>query len=124
MSLRILVVDDSSAMRALLKKILSTCGLPIDHVFEAADGLEGLASLRNNPVNLILSDINLPGGDGASPPRDIRRDPELKSRQFVFLSGGADSVPLRNGVEEGRRRFPGQAAQSPGAAELDEGAVQ
>jgi CheY-like chemotaxis protein len=40
------------------------------------------------------------GGDGVSLLRDIRRDPELKSRQFVFLSGTTDWGSLRNSVEE------------------------
>jgi CheY-like chemotaxis protein len=117
----VLLVEDEQPLHTLTRLVLRKGGYC---VIEADSGVTGLEMARKHLPDLILSDINLPGGDGASPPRDIRRDPELKSRQFVFLSGGADSVPIRNGVEEERRRFPSQAGQSPGAAELHEGAVQ
>src|SRR5450432_101743 len=74
MSLRILVVDDSPAMRGLLKKILAQSGLPIERIVEAGDGVEGLLCLRDNPINLILSDINMPNMNGEDFIRSVKAE--------------------------------------------------
>lgn len=73
-------------MRALLKKILSSSGLPVDHVFEAADGLEGLAALKENPINLILSDINMPNMDGEEFVRQVKADKAYKDVPVLMIT--------------------------------------
>ncbi len=60
---------------------------------------------RQHLPDLILSDIDMPGGDGESLLRDIRRDPELKSRQFVLMSGRPDLVTPLKRIEEGADDF-------------------
>jgi DNA-binding response OmpR family regulator len=60
---------------------------------------------RQHLPDLILSDIDMPGGDGTSLLSDIRGDPELKSRQFVLMSGNPDLVPPRPGMDEGADDF-------------------
>jgi two-component system chemotaxis response regulator CheY len=58
---RILTVDDSHSMRALLKMTLSGNGY---EVVEAEDGVEALDWLERNEVDLIITDINMPRLDG------------------------------------------------------------
>ncbi len=58
---RILTVDDSHSMRALLKMTLSGNGY---EVVEAEDGVAALDWLENNEVDLIITDINMPRLDG------------------------------------------------------------
>jgi CheY-like chemotaxis protein len=93
----ILLVDDDQELRTLFGRVLRRGGYS---VIEADSGVKGLEMARKHLPDLILSDINMAGGDGVSLLRDIRRDPELKSRQFVFLSGTTDWGSLRNSVEE------------------------
>jgi len=64
MALNILVVDDSTAIRKILIRVLRQTALAIGEIFEARDGLEALEVVRNNPLNLVLSDINMPNLDG------------------------------------------------------------
>ena len=60
--LSILVVDDEQPIRELLRWMLADAG---HAVFEAAEGREALALLRTSqPIDIILSDINMPGMDG------------------------------------------------------------
>ena len=60
--LSILVVDDEQPIRELLRWMLGDAG---HTVHEAAEGKEALAFLRTNqPVDIVLSDINMPGMDG------------------------------------------------------------
>lgn len=58
---RILTVDDSHSMRALLRMTLSGNGY---EVVEAEDGLAALDWLESNEVDLIITDINMPRMDG------------------------------------------------------------
>ena len=74
-------------------------------VIEADSGTAGLAMARQHLPDLILSDIHMPGGDGSTLLRDIRRDPELKSRQVVLMTGRPDLVTPRKGMEEGADDF-------------------
>jgi CheY-like chemotaxis protein len=94
---KILLVDDSQELRLLYGSFLRRNGY---FVIEADSGITGLAMARQHLPDLILSDINMPEGDGASLLRDIRRDPDLRSRQFVFLSGAPDLVPVDDNAEE------------------------
>jgi CheY-like chemotaxis protein len=99
---RILLVDDDQQVREVLGLVLRKNRY---HVNEADSGVTGLEMARKHLPDLILSDIDMPGGDGASLLRDIRRDPELNSRQFVLMSGRPDLVTPRKRIEEGADDF-------------------
>jgi CheY-like chemotaxis protein len=99
---KILLVDDDQQLRTLFGSILRRRGY---YVIEADSGVAGLEMARKHLPDLILSDIDMPGGDGASLLRDIRRDPELKSRQFVLMSGTAALATPNKGAQEGADDF-------------------
>ena len=60
----ILVVDDSPAMRRMIRRVLDACDISIGSIFEAADGREALAVLEESTVDVVLTDINMPGMNG------------------------------------------------------------
>lgn len=62
--IRALIVDDSSVMRKIVERSLRQAGIELDKVVEAGNGVEALAALRKEPVDLILCDINMPVMDG------------------------------------------------------------
>jgi two-component system chemotaxis response regulator CheY len=62
--IRTLIVDDSSVMRKIVERSLRQAGLEISQVFEAANGAEALGTVKENKVDLILCDINMPVMDG------------------------------------------------------------
>jgi len=64
MSIRALIVDDSSVMRKIVERSLRQAGIDLGKVFEAGNGAEALAVLAENQVDLILCDINMPVMDG------------------------------------------------------------
>ena len=71
--MRVLIVDDSSVMRKIVERSLRQAEAePEVTVFEAGSGVEGLEELSNQPVHLILSDINMPSMDGLEFLRQIR----------------------------------------------------
>src|SRR5476649_558626 len=75
------------------------------HVIEADSGVFGLAMARQHLPDLVLSDIHMPGGDGSTLLQDLRRDPELKSKQVVLMTVRPDLVTPRRGMEEGADDF-------------------
>ena len=92
----ILLVDDDPQLRTLLGLTLRGSGYS---VIEADSGVAGLELARKHLPDLILSDIDMPGGDGASLLREVRSDPELRFRQFVLMSGRPDLIGAQN-IEE------------------------
>jgi len=66
MAYNVLIVDDSATMRALIRKVLVISGFDIGEYYEGANGQEALGVLEHNWVDIILSDIHMPGMDGSS----------------------------------------------------------
>ena len=64
MPIRALIIDDSSVMRKIVERSLRQAGIDLKQVLEAGNGAEALAVLQENPVDLILCDINMPVMDG------------------------------------------------------------
>jgi two-component system, chemotaxis family, chemotaxis protein CheY len=65
-----LIVDDALTMRKLVSFTLRTAGL---NVIEASDGVEALKLVRAHPVDIIISDVNMPNMDGIEFTRQARR---------------------------------------------------
>lgn len=98
----ILLIDDDQQLRAMFAVSLRKGGY---HVIEADSGDSGLKMARQQLPDLILSDIHMPSGDGSTLLRDIRRDPELKTKQVVLMTGRPDIVTPRKGMENGADDF-------------------
>lgn len=86
---RILAVDDSPSMRALVKTTLTEAGFD---VLSANDGVEALDLARKEPVDLILADINMPRMDGLELVRRVRDLSRHKFTPILILTTevGAD----------------------------------
>ena len=61
---RVLVVDDDSSLRSLMKMLLRTVGLGSEAVDVAKDGVEGLQMLKTGNYDFVLTDVNMPGMEG------------------------------------------------------------
>jgi two-component system chemotaxis response regulator CheY len=64
MPIRVLIIDDSSVMRKIVERSLRQAGIDLTQVLEAGNGAEALSVLKENPVDLILCDINMPVMNG------------------------------------------------------------
>jgi two-component system chemotaxis response regulator CheY len=98
MSKRLMIVDDSPVMRAFVRRTIQVSGLPTSSFLEASNGLEALAKLRasSEPVDLILTDINMPQMDGEGLLTQLKQDPALASIPVVVVS--TDSTEQRVGA--------------------------
>ena len=64
MAFNLLIVDDSSSMRNIIKKTLEMASFNIGQTFEAGNGREALEVLEKNWVDVILTDVHMPEMDG------------------------------------------------------------
>ena len=63
--MRALIVDDSPIMRKVVERALRQAGIELSEVIQAGNGTEALEALRSGrDLDLIVSDINMPGMDG------------------------------------------------------------
>jgi DNA-binding response OmpR family regulator len=69
--LKVLLVDDNHHMRVMLSEILRAIG--VRTIYEAGDGAEGLQILRNNPVEIIMTDLAMAPLDGIDFVRLLRK---------------------------------------------------
>jgi len=79
-NISVLIVDDSSVMRKIVERSLRQAGIQLAQVFEAGNGLEGLAVLNERRVDLVLCDINMPAMDGLE---FVKQLPSLENAKGV-----------------------------------------
>ena len=85
---RIVVIDDQEPIRRIVRRALENVG---HQVLEADDGEVGMTMLAGEPIDVVITDIFMPGMDGIQTLREIRkRYPEIK---VIAMSGG-DSTGL------------------------------
>ena len=93
MAYRVLIVDDSAAMRGFIGRVLELSGLETAAVLEAGDGHEALSVLERDWVDVILSDINMPGMNGEEFVRRLSESGVTDSIPVIIVS--TDSTPVR-----------------------------
>jgi DNA-binding response OmpR family regulator len=85
---RILIIDDESQIRSMLRLMLERVGYEVD---EAPDGLEGIRQYREDPADLIITDLIMPNKDGIGMIIDLRKEfPKVK---IIAMSGGGVNRP-------------------------------
>ncbi|MDA3948668.1 MAG: response regulator [Spirochaeta sp.] len=96
--MNILVVDDESLNRLVMKRMITTLG----HECSASTtGEEAIAYLRTTPCDVVLMDRNLPGIDGVETTRRIRALPEIEQPKIVSLSAYTEDTDRREAIAAG-----------------------
>jgi two-component system chemotaxis response regulator CheY len=89
MAYRVLIVDDSPAMRTFVRRVIDISGFEMSNCFEASNGGEALDLLRHEWVDAILTDINMPEMDGQEFLRRLSEDEVLRSIPAIVISTDA-----------------------------------
>lgn len=88
MAKTILTVDDSASMRQMIKLTLAGAGY---NVLEAGDGNQGLSTARGNAVDMVLTDLNMPGMDGLQLVKELRKLSTFTGVPIVLLTTESDA---------------------------------
>jgi len=99
---RVLVVEDSVGVRELQRVILEGAGYD---VITAVDGQDGASRLTQAPVDLVLSDVEMPGMDGFTLTRQIRKTRGWENVPVVIMTSRGDDADKRAGLDAGASAY-------------------
>lgn len=86
MAYNVLIVDDSNTIRTIIAKALRHADVPLGEVLFARDGLEALETLKDNWVDLIFADLNMPRLSGVEMVERMADNDLLSSVPVVIVS--------------------------------------
>lgn len=98
MSKTILAVDDSASIRQMVAFTLKSQGY---QVVEAVDGQDGLAKAKNQKIDLVLTDQNMPKMDGITMIRALRMLPAFRSTPILILTTESSDAMKAQGKAAG-----------------------
>lgn len=94
----VLAVDDSTSMRQMVRATLQSAGYD---VVEAADGQEALEYARENAVDLVISDVNMPRMDGITLIGELRALPAYRLIPMLMLTTESSQEKKMEGKRAG-----------------------
>jgi two-component system chemotaxis response regulator CheY len=98
-TMRALVIDDSKAMRMILKRELVALGF---EVFEAGDGQEALSRLAElGAVDVVLVDWTMPGMDGMTFVHQVRAEAAYEEMRVVMITSESDPAQIFHALMAG-----------------------
>jgi response regulator RpfG family c-di-GMP phosphodiesterase len=103
-TLRLLLVDDDPGLRALLRATLDAVDVEVE---DAEDAPSALAAIRRRPPDAIVLDVNLPGMDGLTFSRRLKRGRKTRDIPIVVLTGsegGTNEAALEAGADSFLRK--------------------
>ncbi len=103
--IRTLIVDDSSVMRKIVERALRQAGLDPLVVHEAGSGTEGLDVLKEQTVDLILSDINMPSMDGIEFLRQLRAQKLAPGVPVVMITTESSEEHVKQAIQAGAQGY-------------------
>jgi two-component system chemotaxis response regulator CheY len=98
-SIKVLVVDDMSTMRRIVKNVLRQIGF--SEIMEAENGQDALTKLKTGEFGLVVSDWNMPIMQGIELLRAVRADENLKTLPFLMVTAEAQKENLIEAVQAG-----------------------
>ena len=98
MEKKILIVDDCGTTRKLLSYIVRERGYKI---LSASNGIEALEMMAKNPVDLVLTDLNMPQMDGLELSKNLRQNDAYKELPIIMVTTEAGEADVKKGLEAG-----------------------
>jgi len=102
MTKTIMIVDDSSSVRAVVGNTLRDSGY---EVLEACDGKDALRKLTGQKIHLILSDVNMPNMDGFELVEEVKKLPDYKYTPICMLTTEAGRIEKDKGRATGAKAW-------------------
>ncbi len=117
MAYNILIVDDSPAMRRVVRRVVELSGVDVGSLLEAGDGQEALEVLHREWIDLIVSDINMPRMNGEQLLIAVRAEPQIAAIPILVLSTDASDTRVERMLAQGANGYmakpfqPGELAE-------------
>lgn len=105
MSFNVLIVDDSSSMRAVIKRTIKLSGFDVGEYFEAGDGREALDLLSNKWVDIVLSDINMPNMTGLELVAEMKKNELFSSIPVILVTTEGSEQKIQESIRLGANEY-------------------
>jgi two-component system chemotaxis response regulator CheY len=107
---RVLIMDDSIVIRRVVESILRQTNLGMEEAVTAANGLQGLEALERaegegRPIDLILSDVHMPGMDGLEFLLERERRGLARGVPVVMITADASDPQVAEAMEAGAQGY-------------------
>ncbi|MBR0550959.1 response regulator [Stakelama marina] len=102
-AIRVMVVDDQTSMRAMIRRTLQDLGFR--DVRDKASATEALEAVRADRVHLIISDYNMPEMDGLQFLQEVRKDAVIGKTVFIMLTASAEKEIVQKAAEMGVNNY-------------------
>lgn len=102
-AIKVMVVDDQTSMRAMIRRTLQDLGFR--DVRDKASATEALDDVRANRVHLIISDYNMPEMDGLQFLQEVRKDSVIGKTVFIMLTASAEKEIVQKAAEMGVNNY-------------------
>jgi two-component system chemotaxis response regulator CheY len=100
---KVLVVDDFSTMRRIVKNLLRQIGFT--EIEEAADGAQAFSKLKTGGFGFVISDWNMPNLDGIGLLKMIRDDAELKEMPILMVTVESEKDKVITAIQAGINNY-------------------
>ncbi|CAI8931669.1 chemotaxis response regulator CheY [Methylocaldum szegediense] len=98
-NMKILVVDDFSTMRRIIKNLLRELGF--NNIFEADDGQSALPKLQSGEIDFLITDWNMPGMTGIDLLRAVRSNPSISQLPVLMVTAEAKRDQIVEAAQAG-----------------------
>ncbi|MBI9017977.1 MAG: response regulator [Phycisphaerae bacterium] len=105
MAMNILIVDDSAVMRAVIKRTIGMADIQYDKLYEAGSGKEALKTMRDEEINLVLADINMPEMTGLEMTERMFACPSVKDIPVIIVSTEASTARIQDLKSKGVKGY-------------------
>lgn len=102
-NMKVLVVDDFSTMRRIVKNLLRQNGYT--NIEEAEDGEQAYSKLQGGGFGFVVSDWNMPNMDGLELLKKVRSDPSLKDLPVLMVTAEAEKDKVITAIQAGVNNY-------------------
>jgi two-component system chemotaxis response regulator CheY len=103
LKMKVLVVDDFSTMRRIVKNLLKQLGF--ENIDEAEDGAQAYIKMKDGGYGFVVTDWNMPNMDGLDLLKKVRSDPAIKDTPMLMVTAEAEKEKVITAIQAGVNNY-------------------
>ena len=105
MAVNMLIVDDSLPMRSVIMKAIKASGFGTANFFQASDGRDALRILKDEWLDLVITDFNMPDMNGLELISEMKKDDDLSSVPVIVVTTEGSEQRVAEFLEKGAAAY-------------------